>query len=105
MGTCVPKFTFLHQKRADFPNLGARNSTVTFFLEKRPLKVAKRPQKSPLHCLKATGVQGSEISPVFRPCCTGDVDSGRGTGGADRIGSEPAAVRMHHRAVTHSGVW
>ena len=38
MRTCASKFTFLYQKRADFPNFGAQNSTVTFFLERRPLK-------------------------------------------------------------------
>ena len=45
MVTCAPKFIFLDQKGADFPNLGTQNSTVTFFSRNKAFKGHKKAKK------------------------------------------------------------
>ena len=54
MGTCAPKPTSFDQKRADFSNLGARNSTVTFFFVVVVVVVEMRPLKAITKAIKIT---------------------------------------------------
>ena len=57
MGTCAPNFTFFDQKRADVPNLGARNSTVTFFCWNEASKGHKKATKITSVLLKGDGAR------------------------------------------------
>ena len=58
MGTCASKLTFLDQKRAEFPNFGAQNSTVTFISWKEASKDHKKATKITNALLKSNSCPG-----------------------------------------------